>query len=243
MLGRGTGVRLLASLNGVPFFRCEAGRVPGSRSGLCNHLLRPGHNLFSIEIECADPSSNVVFSITSEADLDGSVFGFAWPNVWQSLPLAERRFPFVHTETFEVQGISRSPVYLDAPPADFDADETARLHEAVARFHEALRLRDVDAVVREGSLKIAEFHRFYPDDPGATEEGTRRAFEDLFSSPTVTRGLEPERLVIRRCVDGRAAYITGSAGRPALNVMSREGTELSRDVWLTRSGGRWRLFR
>src|SRR5688572_21458997 len=76
MLGHGTGVRLLASLNGVPFYRCEPSQTPMSRSGLANHLLRPDQNTFSIHIEVSDPASAVLFTLTAEDDTDNTVYRF-----------------------------------------------------------------------------------------------------------------------------------------------------------------------
>jgi hypothetical protein len=150
--------------------------------------------------------------------------------------------PFVHRASFEVQGLTKGPAYLDAPPRDLDEREMAKVRDAVKRFHRALETRNIDAIVAEGSFKIDEFRRFYPNASAVSDTAIRRSFVELFDTKPVVRPLDDAQLHYRGCAGGRAVYVTGRAGSPAL-VAESDDAQLHRDLWLMPRGDRWQLFR
>jgi hypothetical protein len=243
LIGHGEKVQMTASLNDVPFYRSVPSSRPTTRSGLANHLLKPGTNTFRLEIEQSSPGAAIAFSLTADDDRDRSVHRCVWPNLWQNVARSEWKIPYTHEATFEVTGTTLEPVYLEAAEGAFGPAGNDALHEAVTRFQSVLAQRDSAGVVREGALKIAEYRKFYPEESEFSADGTKSKFDRFFSAGTWTPPFDAKSLQYRSCSNGRVAHVTGRGGHDAIEVRRQGGGALTRDLWMTNVGGRWQLFR
>ncbi|MCK6588118.1 MAG: hypothetical protein L6Q76_11080 [Polyangiaceae bacterium] len=242
VLGHGAQTRLMASLNGVPLYRAELEPDGCTRSGVANHLLSPGENSFELVVDTLEPWGGVLFSLARDHNHAAPAFALRLPDLSRPDGPSIQSLPYVHHARFELTEITARPAFFAAPPADFGPDGTPELREAVQRFHGAILRGDVDAMVEEARLKIAEHRRIYPNEDELSEASSRAELAAFFASPAKVRPIAWDNVVFRRCSGGRVAFVTRRDGRPLIEAVNARGHTMRRDLWLTTYEGRWSVF-
>ena len=243
MLGHSPETRLLASLNGIPFFRTDDEPGGATRTSVADHLLVPGKNTFRLEIVEALHWGGISFSLAWEHEHDDATFECRWPDILGETPLRDVKFPFIHHAEFEVEEPLRRPVWMDAPVSVFGPEGTPELREAVKDLHATWSSGDVPRILDAIQLKVDEFHSTYPEDSTFTRESTASQIAAFFTLPTRPRPHQPEALRYDACANGRVAYVTRKDRGYPIHIEATETKRMRTDLWLTRHEGRWRLFR
>ncbi|MBI4955257.1 MAG: hypothetical protein HY908_24755 [Myxococcales bacterium] len=246
MVHQGPDSAVRASLNDVPFYRFDD-PVAATRTGPAIHLLKPGTNVLSIEIDRAPAYSQVFVELSVDCDHERAAVYREWPKLCEELPARERHLPLRYSTTFEPEGELFLPAYLDAPPQEFDRQGTPELREAVRAVHAAIAGKDVGEYTRRLELKVDEHRRAYAHwddlhDALATDE-----LAGFFGEELLVRPLELDRLCFDARAGGRVAHVTHLDGGYVIEAVSITKGELDKrirtDLTLTWHAGAWRVFR
>lgn len=264
-LHQGTGVAVRALLNDLPFYRGNGAELVAITAP-ANHLLLPGENVLTLEL--APPPKAVAAALAKEQPTPGAVAGgvrFAlmiddeddtvvhrasWPEpiARDGAPAPPRSLPATLTTRFKVEGGVGRPVYLDAPRARFERKGTPEQRDAVREIFRALEKGDVAAFLRTSELKLAERERANPGSPEHAVAQQREKIQKRFAKKWQLRSMDTKSLrdlVFESRAEGRVAYVTRADGGPAVEAVSASdpGNTLAMDIFLTRVGGTWKVFR
>jgi len=246
MISQGPRAMVRAYLNDVPFYRFY-GPDPVTRTGPAIHLLVPGENTFTIEIDRADVLNQVFFELSINWDHDSPVLYFEWPKQAEHLP-RDARTPFRFEARFTPEGNLFQPVWLSAPLVDVPCEGTPELKDALRRLHAAIENRDVDAYCSEFSLKAREQERAYPDWPGSSAADMREGMREFFQMDLSLQPLELDDVHFELRGGGRLAHARRTGGGFVIDCLTLDRTaddeqgRLSLDPTFVRYEGRWQLI-
>lgn len=246
LIHQGPDSAVRASLNDVPFYRFEE---PDSvtRSGPAIHLLRPGENELTLEIDRAPAWSHVFVELSVDNDHEHPTLYCEWPKLYAELPEKARRLPLRYTTRFTPEGETFSPVFLASAPMAFDCLGTPELHEAVRAVHSAVARRDLDAYEREMALMVDEHRRAYAGWDDVEQSLSTHEIAGFFAKDVRVRPLEPDKLHYESRAGGRVAHVTRIDGGHVIEAVSVSGGEvlerIRTDLTFTWRDGAWRIFR
>jgi hypothetical protein len=267
--GTGIGVRVL--LNDLPFYTGK-GDEAVTVTAPANHLFVPGENVLVMELFPAPKPSfaptmvgPVRFSVFTDDEARARIHHAAWPEEWEVVEAARRKarlaelpegevdltppadppLPYLHVSRFHVDDHNPRPVYLDAPKTDFGPEGLPEQHEAVRRVLAAFSSGDPDAFLTENALKLEERQRAYPDNGALSVANQRTNVGSHFGKPWRVRPTSMKELRFDRRADGRVCNVTRIADGYTVEAVSDDAEDnyFATDLFLTQTGGVWRVFR
>ncbi len=243
--GHHSTVRLY--MNDVPFYDVTVETQRGSAAPAI-HILEPGVNELTIEVEEHGspvpmyPMFGSVF-IAENYDQTAAVVKKEWPQLFEELPVEERKYPFSYSTKFEPPGTLFEPAYLRAPTGKVTDEDIDTIRKLVFDIHRSVLDNDADAYLKHMELKIDEHRRAYQGFGGLDEasDGIRGHMAD----PTTVRPFEPEKLVFEPRARGRVVHVRHAEGGKVIEsvAVNEPSRRLRNDLTFTRYDGKWRVFR
>ncbi len=244
------GLALKLAINDVPFYR-RAVTYNVASNGPVNHALVRGENTVQMDllednVNPHAPNARVVldFVVLREED-DVVVHESKWPALLDLHQPEDRKLPLTHRTKFTIDTDIPKPIWQDNAPEQFPPEGTDEQHEAVFQLHDAYRRKDVGAFLAATELKLADHKRYYGPTPGLDPISAERDYGAKLREPWDVRPFDPKELVFERWADGRVAYVTRKDGGPALMATHQTDPKQTwrANLYLTRSDGKWRIFR
>ncbi len=250
-------------VNGVPLYRSPF-VGPDSRSGPLNYLVRRGENTLEIELlktgapnpGTGDKQLNaVIFQVYTTLNLDAPeteklerdvLLDVRYPEIWDLAREEHQHLPLYHRQTFELDHDLATPVFFDAPSAQFDCDGTPALRDAVRRIYELLEAGDYEGFLDELSLKFELDQRAHAGDSDRAAGVRKQQWRDelLRFRPKPNAPLDFSALHFEPRRDGQVAVVSrhdeGHALMAACELDPKR--RINTDLFMVQHQGRWRVF-
>ncbi len=252
-LAHGPSITVRATLGDLPFYRGR-GAESAALTGPANHLLRPGDNVLTLDIEAprggarADEPPHLAFTLRVDDEADTLVHAVSAAALWAELPPERRKLPWKHVSHFHADSRLGRPGFADSPRARFKNDGTAEQKEAVREVYRAFESGDAQAFLRAIKLELEERQRAYP---GAVEHSAARRRELIAARFAKRWRIRPidlrslKELSFESRLEGRVAFVTRRDGGAAIEAVAADdpGNRVEMDLLLMRKGSSWRVFR
>jgi hypothetical protein len=248
-------------LNDIPLYRSPT-MGPHSRSGPANYLLVPGENEIKVELLKVKErpggvkvESAFIFELFVTHNMNAPegekldrelLLDLRFPKLVDEAPEEQRHYPFYYQTKVNLDYDLATPVFVGAPPAEFDCQGTEELRDAVRRIYGMLEKRDYEGLLDELALK------FRNDEKSCDGEDAQRAGvkmqqwrDELFKyEPVPAQPLDLSMVHFEPRRDGGVAVATRHDDGYLLDVVCEKDPRrrIKTDLLFTNHQGRWRVF-
>lgn len=258
-----TGAWPRVYVNDVPLYRSPF-VGPDSRSGPLNYLLRPGENTLKIELlktgtpnpGTGDKQLNaVIFQVFITNNLDAPqtekldreiLLDVRYPEIWDEAKQEHQHFPLYHEQSFELNMDLATPVFFNAPEAQFECEGTPELRQSVQRIYDLLEQGDYEAFLDELALKFASDQRAHAGDSDRLAGVRMQQWREelLRYEPKPNEPLDFSKLHFEPRRNGQVAIVTRHDDGFALEALCELDPKrrIITDLFMVQHQGRWRVF-
>ncbi len=245
-----------ATLGDLPFYRGRGGER-ASLTGPANHLLSPGDNVLTLDLEAPSSAAaaalaaappHLTFTLRVDDEADTRVHAVSAAEIWAELRPEQRKLPWKHVSCFHADTRLVRPVCAESPRARFTRDGTPEQKEAVREIYRAFESGDAQAFLRAIKLELEEKQRAYPDVAELSVTRRREKIAARFAKKWRIRPIDLRslrELSFESRLEGRVAFVTRRDGGPAIEAVAAgdASNRVEMDLLLMRKGSAWRVFR